>query len=132
MAKMCNEGIGASLNILFRGQARPSFYLGLFTAPTTEPAVGSSIANLTEPSGNGYVRLPLADADWTVATQQAVNLMKTFAAAGGVWGDVYGWFICDCLSGTAGKLWAVGLFPDGPYNVLDGGQVNVTPEFTMS
>ncbi len=126
MPKMCNEGKNAALGILFKGNARPSFYVGLYTAPNTEPLATAVLADLTEPSGNGYARQQLVDADWTVALQVATNLQKTLAASGGNWGNVYGCFITDCLTGTAGKFWAVEQFSDGPYNVLDGGAVKVT------
>jgi hypothetical protein len=131
MAKMCNEGINDALNILWKGTTRPSFYLGLYTN-TSEPAATATLTSITEPSGGSYARVALSDGDWTVASQIATNLQKTLAASGAAWGNVYGYFICTAASGTSGKLYAVEQFSDGPYNVVDGGSVKITPKFTES
>jgi hypothetical protein len=139
MPKMCNQGINEVLNYWWAGllgasavSPRPSIYIGLYTAPTSEPAATATLSSLTEPSGYGYARIQLNDGDWTVASQIATNLQKTFTASGGNWGNVYGYFICDCASGTSGNLIAVENFSDGPYNVVNGGSVKVTPKFTES
>ena len=51
---------------------------------------------------------------------------KTFTAAGGDWGDVYGYFVAHCASGAAGDLIAVETFTDGPYTVTDGLSIKIT------
>jgi len=57
----------------------------------------------------------------------ATHVQKTFLAAGGAWGQVYGYFICDVITGDAGNLLFVEHFSDGPYNVLNGLSVLITP-----
>lgn len=133
MSKMCNEGVDDALSIVLKGTTRPSFYVGLFMN-TTEPAKTATLASLTEPAGNGYGRIQLTDGDWTVASQLASNLQKTFTASGGDWGDIYGWFLCTCLSGASGKLYTVQLFTDpiGPYTIHNGESVDITPAIAGS
>jgi hypothetical protein len=132
MAKTCNEGEEFFLlQALKKDTQLDNLYLGLFTAPTSEPAEDATLADLTEPSAGGYARIALAYGDWTVsgtAPTQAVQPQKTFNCSGSAWGNVYGWFICNVASGTAGKLLMVGLVDGGPYNVPDGGAVKVTPK----
>ncbi len=133
MAKWCNEGETNVGDIYLRNQAQnPNLYLGLYTN-ITEPAETDTLAQITEPVGSGYARIALAPADWTESPQGTfANLQKTFTASGGNWGNVYGYFICTVLSGTAGKLIAVEQFIDGPYNVTDGSSVKVTPKVVIS
>jgi len=132
MAKFCDEGENWAANVLFKAQARGSLYLGLYTAPTSEPAESAALTDLTEPSTGGYARVQLADGDWTVVLSVATHIQKSLAASGAAWGNVYGYFICSVVSGTAGILHAVEQFTDGPYNVPDGGSVKVTPKMTVS
>jgi hypothetical protein len=132
MAKWCNDGENEVLNVFLKGTARPSFYLGLYTAPSSEPAEDITLSGLTEPSGNGYARIQLLDADWTISADLATHTQKTFSCSGGAWGNVYGWFLCNAPSGTSGKVYAVGQFGDGPYNVPDGGAVKVTVKITAA
>lgn len=128
MARFCNEGINDALSIVLAGTTRPTFYIGLFTN-TTEPLATDDLTDITEPSGSGYARIALSDGDWTVASQVAANILKTFTNSGTDWGDIYGWFMCTCLTGTAGKLYAVQLFtaPVGPYTIHDTETVQITP-----
>ncbi|MDI6752778.1 MAG: hypothetical protein QME78_00100 [Thermodesulfobacteriota bacterium] len=129
--KWCDEGENNILDCYLKGTARPSFYLFLYTN-ATEPAEAALMTGITEPSGNGYARIGLADADWTLAADAATQLQKTFTAAGGVWGNVYGYGITTALTGTAGKLICAEQFSDGPYNVQDGGSVKVTAKITAA
>lgn len=133
MAKFCDEGENWLLDVaLKKGTSPPTnLYLGLYTN-TTEPAEDATLASLTEPSGNGYARQAIAcGGDWTLSGSQVTAAQKTFAASGGAWGNVYGYFIATTIDG-AGKLLAVEQFSDGPYNVVDGGSVKVTAKFTAS
>ena len=136
MAKSTDQGRADALNVYFKAASRSgsgNLYLGLYTN-TSEPAAGATLASgLTElPVTNGYARIALADADWTISGDLATNLQKTFTASGGDWGDVYGYFICDVASGTSGNLLYVEQFGDGPYNVLDTQTVKVTPAVLAS
>jgi len=133
MPKSTDQGRTDALNVYFKGATRggsSNLYLGLYTN-TTEPVVGATlVSGLTElPVTNGYARIALADADWTVGSDLATNVQKTFTASGGDWGNVYGYFICDAASGTSGKLLYVEHFisPAGPFNVLNTQTIKVTP-----
>jgi len=134
MAKWCDEGENWLLDVAFKqGTSLPtSLYLGLFTN-STEPAEDATLTTITEPSGNGYARQAIAcGGDWTLTNDYITAAQETFSCSGGNWGNVYGYFIGTVLTGTSGKLLAVELFSDGPYNVLDGGSVKVTAKLTCS
>jgi len=132
--KWQDEGKQDNLDIYFVGASRTanSWYLGLYTAPTSQPAESVVLTGLTEPSGGTYARINLTDANWTRTGNYVQAIQKTFACSGAAWGNVYGWFLCNVASGTAGKLLAVEQFSDGPYNVPDGGSVKVTAKVTQS
>jgi hypothetical protein len=106
-----------------------SLYLGLYTN-TTEPPVGATLSSgLTELGLGGYARIQLLDADWTVTDDLAENVLKTFTASVD-WGDVYGSFLTDLSSGI-GTLIAVKHFTNGPFNVLTGKTIDITPKFLI-
>ena len=131
MPKLTDQGEHNVLQVFLAGATRAgsgNLYLGLFT-DVTEPVEAATLASgLTElPVTHGYARIALADADWTVTADLATNLQKTFAASGGDWGYVYGYFICDVASGTSGNLLFVESFSGGAYYVLDGESLKVTP-----
>lgn len=135
MAKLCDQGEANILNIYLKNASQnANLYLGLYTAPSSEPAEDATLAGLTEPSGYNYARIALAPADWTVSgttPTQAVQPQKTFNCSGGAWGNVYGYFIATSADGS-GSLVAVEQFADGPYNVPDGGAVKITPKITCN
>jgi hypothetical protein len=86
------------------------------------------LATITElPVANGYARVSLPDANWTVVADVATHEQQTFTANGGDWGNVTGYFICDAANGNAANLIIVEHFADGPYNCLDGLSILVTP-----
>ncbi|MFZ5452429.1 MAG: phage tail fiber protein [Thermodesulfobacteriota bacterium] len=133
MAKFCDEGENWLADVAFKKDTSPptNLYLGLYTN-TTEPAEDATLAAITEPSGNGYARQAIAcGGDVTLAGGQVTAAQKTFAASGGAWGNVYGYFLATTIDGT-GKLLAVEQFSDGPYNVVDQGSVKVTARLTIS
>lgn len=102
-----------------------SLFLGLYTN-TTEPPITATLASgLTELALAGYARIQLIDDDWTISVDQGDNVLKTFTA-GEDWGNVYGSFITDLTSGI-GKLIAVKHFTNGPFNVLNGKTIDITP-----
>lgn len=102
-----------------------SLYLGLYTDTTEPPITATLSAGLTELNLAGYGRIQLLDADWTVTVDQADNVLKTFTAAID-WNNVYGSFITD-LSVGVGTLIAVKHFTNGPFNVLNGKTIDITP-----
>lgn len=104
-----------------------SLYLGLYLN-TTEPPIGATLSSgLTELALSGYARIQLLDADWTVTDDLAENVLKTFTA-GEIWGDVYGSFLTNLPSGI-GALIAVKHFTNGPFNVLNGKTIDITPKY---
>jgi hypothetical protein len=133
MSKWVNEGETAVGNVFLKNAAQIDKYLGLYTN-AVEPAETITLATITELAvANGYARIQLGNADWTESPQGVfTNLQKTFTAAGGDWGDVYGYFICDCASGVAGDILAVETFSDGPYPISDGSSIKVTPVITIA
>ncbi len=108
-----------------------SLYLGLYT-DTTEPPITAELpaTDITELGLGGYSRIQLLDADWTIIDDLATNLAKTFTATVD-WGDVYGSFICDSSSG-AGNLISVKHFTNGPFNVLNTKDIEITPKFQIT
>ena len=105
-------------------------YLGLYT-DSTEPLETATLATITELALTGYARIQLLDADWTITDDVAENIAKTFTA-GEVWGNIYGYFICNIVSGTAGELIFVEHFSTGPFNVADTKTIEITPKITVA
>lgn len=135
MAKWTDEGENKVLNILFEATAvDATLYIGLYE-DSSEPAETITLGTLTEQATGalGYVRQPLTrDTNWSVASDVATADQVTFTASGGAWGNQYGWFMTDALSGTSGVMFCVENFSDGPYNVTDGDSVKVTAAITCA
>lgn len=130
--KLIDEGADDILTWYF-GNVQTSrganeLHLGLYT-DSVEPAETITLATITELALTGYARIPLNDADWTVASKIATNLLKTFTA-GVEWGNIYGYFICNVLSGTAGKMVYVEHFSTGPFFVANAKTIDITPKMT--
>ena len=107
-----------------------SLYLGLYL-DTTEPLETDILATITELALTGYARIQLMDADWSNTGNLFANIAKTFTA-GEAWGNIYGYFICNVPSGTAGKLVAVEHFSTGPFNVANTKTIEITPKITVA
>ena len=107
-----------------------ALYLGLYT-DTVEPPITAALpaTNIAELALSGYARIQLLDADWTVVNDLAENVLKTFTA-GEDWGDVYGSFLTNGSAGST-DLIAVKHFSNGPFNVLNGKTIDVTPKFLI-
>ncbi len=107
-----------------------SLYLGLYT-DTTEPPITAALpaTSITELALGGYARIQLLDADWTVVNDLATNVLKTFTSAVD-WGNIYGSFLTDGSAG-ASQLIAVKHFSNGPFNVLSGKTIDITPKFLI-
>ena len=107
-----------------------SIYLGLYT-DTVEPPISAALpsTNIAELALAGYARIQLLDADMTVTGDLVENVLKTFTA-GEIWGNVYGSFLTNGSAG-ASKLIAVKHFSNGPFNVLNGKTIDVTPKFLI-
>ena len=126
-----NEGNHQLLDVYAKGATPPDLYVGLYMTPTTDPGVDGNgglaltLADLTEPAEAEYDRIIVDPADWTLVDNLLTAAEVNFVASGLAWGIVYGWFVCDCASGTAGKLIAIEQFLDAPYNVGAAGEVKV-------
>lgn len=119
-----DEGENRTLNILFEATAVENYELRLYTAPAAQAPETTVYGDFTEPAGNGYAAAVLTrGTDWVVTADEAVAAQKTFTAAGGNWGDVYGYFVCVP---STHEIMCSELFSDGPYNIVDGGSVKVT------
>ena len=126
-----NEGNHQLLDVYAKGATPPDLYVGLYMTPTTDPGVDGNggldltLAGLTEPSEGEYARILVEPGDWTLVDNLLTAAEVNFVASGPAWGIIYGWFVCDCASGTAGKLIAIEQFLDAPYNVGAAGEVKV-------
>ena len=126
-----NEGNHLLLDVFAKGATPPDLYVGLYMTPTTDPGVDGNgglaltLADLTEPSEGEYARILVEPGDWTLVDNLLTAAEVNFVASGLAWGIIYGWFVCDCATGTAGKLIAIEQFLDAPYNVGAAGEVKV-------
>jgi hypothetical protein len=126
-----NEGNHQLLDVYAKGATPPDLYVGLYMTPTTDPGVDGNgglaltLADLTEPSEGEYARILVVLGDWTLVDNLLTAAEVNFVASGLAWGVIYGWFVCDCATGTAGKLIAIEQFLDAPYNVGAAGEVKV-------
>jgi hypothetical protein len=132
-AKLTNEGENHVLDVYLAGDVRDPLYLGLYT-DGTEPAETANLDSITElvEGANGYDRIALPDANWTIVDDVATHEQQTFTANGASWGNVTGYFICDAANGNVGNLIFVEHFSDGPYLCLDGLSILVTPAIQAS
>lgn len=131
MSKWVDEGENRTADILFGSQAvDASLYMGLYTN-TSEAVEASGLSTIQEPSGNGYTRKTLSRGSWTVSGANASYAEQTFTAAGGDWGNCYGYFIATSTD-SSGKLLCVEQFSDGPYSVDDTESVKVTSIIRVS
>lgn len=131
-AKLMDEGEIRFGQILFESQpVDGNYYLGLYTAPTTEPEETLTMAGITEVTGGAYARKALVRGSWTRTNNVWEYAEQTFLAAGADYGMVYGWFITTVVSGASGKLMALEHF-NAPYNIVDGKGIKITPKITIT
>jgi hypothetical protein len=112
--------------------SRPSdsLYLGLYTNTTEPPITATLSSGLTELALGGYARIQLVDSDWTVTDNQVDNVQKIFTAAVD-WGNVYGSFTTNLSTGV-GTLISVKHFTNGPFNILTGKTIEITPKILIT
>lgn len=125
-----DEGENHILNILLG--ATPvdgTWYVGLYKN-ATQPPESYTLADLVEVSGFGYARKPLTRGSWSITDNIATYAEQTFLASGGDWGDVWGYFITNVISGTTGKLIALE-HQDAALNITDGKGIKVVPKITI-
>jgi len=131
MPKLVNEGENEVLNHLL--PATLNLYIGLYQN-VTEPAETDTLTELTEVDPADFSeghRQILPGASWTIVADVATHIQQVFTGATTV-GNVYGYFLTDISTGTAGKLWGVENFSDGPYNILADSIIKITPKLTAS
>jgi hypothetical protein len=103
--------------------------LGLFT--NAAPAETITHAALTEPTGTGYARITLTDANWSGAADTRTYAEQTFTGGAGGWtGSVRGYFICT--TGATKRLVFIEVDPSGPYTINAGDTYKVTPNVTVA
>ena len=129
-SKMMDEGKYKFLDILFGDEPVESvLYVGLYKN-VTEPLTSDTLTDLAEVSGYGYARQALNRGSWALVDNEVTYEETTFLASGGDWGDVYGSFITDVISGVGGNLIAVEHL-DAPYTIVDGKGIKIVPKFTI-
>lgn len=124
------EGEEYVLRTLFINRALPStYYLGLDNRSSLAAGDDISTASATEPTVNGYVRVPASStADFTLSINsngfnQADSPIVTFRATGGSWGPVKNLFLTDDIA-VAGLLIA-SVELSGSITVSDGEVVSM-------
>ena len=104
--------------------------LKLFTN-NVSPDEDTVIGDLTEATDSNDAALTLAGAGWTIAVASNVCTAE-YATQSFTFDDpatLYGYYITSD-EGTP-KLLYVERFEDGPYSVLEDGEVGITPKITL-
>lgn len=125
-----NGGESIVLQLLTNKEDTPeNLELCLYTNNKT-PAETDAIGDYTEASGNGYARIALTGASWSVSGTAPTSIgyaQQTFTFTGAL-GNVYGYYLRR--SGTVDLVLAE-RFSDGPYNITaNGDQIKITPAIT--
>lgn len=80
-------------------------------------------ATLTEPTGTGYARINLVDANWSAGGYAK----QTFTAGAGGWtGNFEGYAIVT--KGTTPRILAIEVDASGPFTFIENDQYEVTPQ----
>lgn len=109
----------------------PDLELGLFTNAAVDETTAHSA--LTEPTGTGYARKTLTDANWTGAADVFSYAQQTFTGGAGGWtGQVRGYFIATKAAGGTKRVLAIEVDPNGPYTINENDTYKVTPNLTYS
>lgn len=135
MAGFCpNEGEACIADIVWKRvltDRDADLELGLFT--NSSPGETITEATLTEPSGTGYARITLTDANWTGSADARAYAQQTFTGGSGGWtGTVQGYFIATKSSGGTQRILAIEVDTNGPYTINEGDTYKVTPTMTHS
>lgn len=105
--------------------------LGLFTNSSVSETTAHSA--ITEPTGTGYARITLTDANWTITNDLASYAQQTFTGGAGGWtGSIYGYFIATKSAGGTKRLLYIEVDPSGPYTMNVNDTYKVTPNITIS
>jgi len=105
--------------------------LGLFTNVAPDETI--THAAITEPTGAGYARINLVDANWTAVGSVFSYAQQTFTGGVGGWaGAVRGYFIATKAAGGTKRLLAVEIDAGGPYTINEADTYKVTPSLTFA
>lgn len=105
--------------------------LGLFTNATVDET--TTHAGITEPTGTGYARITLTDANWTVTGDTASYAQQTFTGGAGGWtGSVRGYFIATKAAGGSKRLVFIEVDASGPYTLAENDTYKVTVNVSYS
>jgi|SRR5450631_1474310 len=126
------EGENLIANLVYPGadaNRGSSLQLGLFTNASVSNS--TTLSAITEPTGGGYARKTLVNANWTVTGNASAYALQTFTATGSAMtGSIYGYFIAT--TGTTPKLLAYEVDVSGPYTLAIGDSYDVTPNLSNS
>lgn len=106
--------------------------MGLFT--NSSPSETTVHGDLTEPSGTGYARKTLTDANWSVTGDTASYAEQTFTGGSGGWtGAIHGYFICT--KGASKKILFIEVntaLEPGGVTMNEGDTYKITPNMTYA
>jgi len=127
-----NEGETLVANLVFKNadvDRGTGLQLLLFTNATIGET--TTAASLTEPTGAGYARITLIDANWNVTAGTASYPQQKFTVGTGGWtGQVYGYAVVT--TGTTPRIVAIETDPYGPFTMVAADTYNVTPSITAA
>ena len=121
-----DEGEAVIANLVYN-QSEPDRGASLELALITNVAPGEAIteAALTEPSGGGYARKPLADANWAGSADIRSFAVQQFSPVGADYvGSIQGYAILT--TGTTPRVLHVEVDSNGPYTLVDGSTYDIT------
>jgi hypothetical protein len=130
------EGAKVLFDLIHKGDSvdrGTNLDIGLFTnTGTIDDIKALALTAITEPTGGGYARKTLTDANWDNSVARISSYAKqTFTATGGAMtGTIYGWFIAT--KGTTPRLMYAGKFDDAPSGITlaDGSSISYTPKIS--
>ena len=127
-----NVGAQEALSRWLNKSATGDVKLKLYQSNTT-PGETDTVATYTQATFTGYAAITLTGASWTVTNADPASAsyaQQSFTSSAGAQNqNVYGYFVTN--SADTVLLWAE-RFTDGPYNVVNNGDVvKVTPVFTQ-
>lgn len=130
-----DEGAKVVADLLYLGSNADrgtSLQLGLFTNTANQSTLkGLPLTSITEPSGGGYARKTLVNANWTRNIGTSGYAAQVFTAgAGGYTGQIYGYFIAT--TGVTPRLLHVEIDLLGPYTLNENDTYSVTPSILTS
>lgn len=92
--------------------------LGLFT--NVAPGETITEATLTEPTGTGYARIAIVDANWTATGSVFTYPSQVFTGGAGGWtGSVQGYFMATNAAGGTKRILGIEVDANGPYTIAE-------------